>query len=148
LVNLQIKQGVFIEIMMKKSLPPNDGSEDTEEEGQAEETDAFFTLFVAMIEHDQCGQQLSKIFLTDREWMSDANKANCFKRLLLHKCEDELSKQDIYVDWKKEKAKHEEKKSTMTFSERGEMEISVASKSRNKRWEISNILVNCTRRVV
>jgi translation initiation factor 4G len=130
LVKLQIKNGVFIKIMKKKSKQQNDGKkdknndddDDDNEEGQIKEADEFFTVFFPVTDHEECGQQLSKIFLTDRECMSDANKANSFKRLLLNKCEDEFTKQDIYVDWKKEKAEYEEKKSTMTPIERAETE--------------------------
>jgi translation initiation factor 4G len=120
LVKLQIKNGVFIKIMKKKAKNGGDGED--AEDGQVEETDEFYTVFFPVADHEECGQQLSKIFLTDRECMSDANKANSFKRLLLNKCEDEFNKQDIYVDWKKEKAEYEEKKSTMTASEQAETE--------------------------
>jgi translation initiation factor 4G len=110
-------------MMKKKSKEQNDtGDPDAKQEGEVEEADVVFTLFFPVTEHEECGQQLSKIFLTDRECMSDANKANSFKRLLLNKCEDEFNKQDIYVDWKKEKAEYEEKKSTMSPAERAQTE--------------------------
>lgn len=125
LVKLQIKNGVFIKIMKKKTkniVAGDDDAEDEAEDGQVVEPDEFYTVFFPVADHEECGQQLSKIFLTDRECMSDANKANSFKRLLLNKCEDEFNKQDIYVDWKKEKAEYEEKKGTMSASKQAETE--------------------------
>ncbi|KAL3909427.1 MAG: hypothetical protein SGARI_002604, partial [Bacillariaceae sp.] len=62
------------------------------------------------------------IFLSERECVSDANKANSFKRSLLNKCEDEFNKQDIYVDWKKEMAEYEKTKSTLTAAQQAEKE--------------------------
>ncbi|KAG7345792.1 MIF4G domain containing protein [Nitzschia inconspicua] len=118
LVKLQIKNGVFIKIMKKKTKKDDGEAED----GQVEEAEEYYTVFFPVADHEECGQQLSKIFLTDRECMSDANKSNSFKRLLLNKCEDEFNKQDIYVDWKKEKAEYEQKKGTMSPSEQAETE--------------------------
>ncbi|OEU10647.1 ARM repeat-containing protein [Fragilariopsis cylindrus CCMP1102] len=53
---------------------------------------------------------------------SDANKQNSFKRSLLNKCEDEFNKQDIYVDFKKEKVAYEESKGSMSAKEQKEKE--------------------------
>ncbi len=112
LVQLKIRGGMFIKILKKKS---------TGEEEEGEENE-FYTVYFPVANHDECGQQLSKIFLSERECMSDASKQNSFKRSLLNKCEDEFNKQDIYVDWKKEKAAYEESKSTLTDAERAEKE--------------------------
>lgn len=109
LVKLQIKQGMFIKIMKKKNV----------EEGEEEQ---FYTVYFPVKEHEECGQQISKIFLSERECLSDATKQNSFKRSLLNKCEDEFNKQDIYVDWKKEKEAYEETKSTLKEAERAEKE--------------------------
>ena len=106
---LMIKNGVFIKVMKKK------GVEEGEENG-------FYTVFFPVADHKECGQQLSAIFLSERECVSDATKQNSFKRSLLNKCEDEFNKQDIYVDWKKEKAAYEESKKQLTEGERNEKE--------------------------
>lgn len=110
LVKLQIKRGMFIKVMKKKS-----------KEGE-ESQDEYYTVYFPVANHDECGQQLSKIFLSERECTSDANKANSFRRTLVNKCQDEFSKEDIYVDWKKEKAEYEETKATLTEAERAEKE--------------------------
>lgn len=82
----------------------------------------IIVFFFPVSDHEECGQQLSKIFLSEREAISDANKQNSFKRSLLNKCEDEFNKQDIYVDWKKEKTAYENTKSSMTAKEQAEKE--------------------------
>jgi len=106
LVSLKIQNGIFMKIMKSKDA----------EEGQ---DDIFYTIFFAVSDAEDCGQQLSKdIFLSERECVSDANKHNSFKRSLLNKCEDEFNKQDIYVGWKKEKAEYEQTKSKLAESER------------------------------
>lgn len=118
LYKLQIKNGVFIKIMKKKGQARNDEPE----EGEEAETPVFYTVFFPVQDHEECGQQLSKIFLSERECMSDANKQNSFKRILLNKCEDEFLKQDIYEELKKEKAAYNDSKSTMTDAEQAEKE--------------------------
>lgn len=119
LVKLQIKNGVFIKVLKKKKKEKSDDEE--KEEGEEEEDDElkdeYYTVFFPVSEHEECGQQLSKIFLSERESVSDANKQNSFKRSLLNKCEDEFNKQDIYVDWKTEKASYEESKGSMSAKE-------------------------------
>jgi hypothetical protein len=114
LVKLQIKGGMFIKVLKKKT--PIDA------EAEEGEQDEYYTVYFPVADHKECGQQLSKIFLSERECLSDASKQNSFKRSLLNKCEDEFNKQDIYVDWKKEKAACEETKSKLTDSERAEKE--------------------------
>lgn len=101
LVSVSIRKGVFTKVMKKK----------TPEEG---ETDIFYAVFFPASEMEQCGQQVSNIFLSEVECRSDATKKNSFKSSLLNKCENEFNKQDIYVDWKAEKKGYEETKSTMT----------------------------------
>jgi translation initiation factor 4G len=114
LVKLQIKGGMFIKVLKKA------GATDAElEDGEEPE---FYTVYFPVADHEACGQQLSKIFLSERECAVDASKQNSFKRSLLNKCEDEFSKQDIYVDWKKEKAAYEESKGALSESERAEKE--------------------------
>lgn len=108
LVSLNIVQGTFIKIMKKKG----DDSDD----------DVFYVVYFPVAEHEECGQQLSKIFLSERECLSDAVKQNSFKRSLLNKCQDEFDKQDIYVGWKEEKKAYEETKSSLTEAERAEKE--------------------------
>jgi hypothetical protein len=138
LVKLQIKNGVFVKVMKKKTtttpLASKDATEamDSPEDGEVtEETvpaatttppDEFYTVFFPVSDHVECGQQLSQIFLSERECISDSNKQNSFKRSLLNKCEDEFNKQDIYVDWKKEKAAYEESKGNLSASEQAEKE--------------------------
>ena len=125
LVKLQIKNGVFIKVMKKmKKIKANDDEEkeEGEEEDDEELKDEFYSVFFPVSDHEECGQQLSKIFLSDRECTSDANKQNSFKRSLLNKCEDEFNKQDIYVDFKKEKVAYEESKGSMSAKEQKEKE--------------------------
>jgi hypothetical protein len=110
LVQVAIRHGRFIKIMKKKGEV---------EEGESE---SFFVVFFPVAEVEDCGQQLSEIFLSEVECKSDASKKNSFKRSLLNKCEEEFNKQDIYVDWKKEKAEYEESKAKMTDAERAEKE--------------------------
>jgi len=112
LVKLQIKGGMFIKVLRKKTSPEAEEGEEPE----------FYTVYFPVANHKECGQQLSKIFLSEPECASDASKQNSFKRTLLNKCEDEFNKQDIYVDWKKEKAAYEETKSKLTEAERAEKE--------------------------
>lgn len=111
---LQIKKGMFIKILKKK-----ESEEEEPEEGQE---DSFYTVYFPVKEADELGQQMSKIFLSERECVSDAMKQNSFKRSLLNKCQDEFGKQDIYVDWKKEKKAYEESKTALTQAERAEKE--------------------------
>ena len=112
LVKLQIQGGMFIKVLRKA----------TKAEAEEGEEPEFYTVYFPVANHEECGQQLSKIFLSERECMSDASNQNSFRRSLLNKCEDEFNKQDIYVDWKKEKAVYEETKSKLTSAERAEKE--------------------------
>jgi hypothetical protein len=100
---------MFIKVMRKKTV----------EEG---EEATLYTVYFPVSEAKSIGQQMSKIFLSERECVSDSTKQNSFKRSLLNKCEDEFNKQDIYVDWKTEKAAHEASKSTLTDAECAEKE--------------------------
>jgi len=123
LVKLQIKNGVFIKVLKKKKKKPDDEEkEEGEEEDDDELQDEFYTVFFPVTDHEECGQQFSKIFLSERECASDAKKQNSFKRSLLNKCEDEFNKQDIYVDLKKEKASYHESKGSMSAKEQAEKE--------------------------
>lgn len=107
LVSVSISRGVFLKIMKKK--------------GQGEDTD-YYAVFFPVEEAEECGQQLSTIFLSEVECVSDATKQNSFKRSLLNKCEDEFRKQDIYEGWKEEKTEYEAKKSTLSAQEQAETE--------------------------
>jgi translation initiation factor 4G len=86
------------------------------------ENDDHYVVFFPMKEAEECGQQMSEFFLTERECRSDASKHNSFKRSLLNKCQDEFNKQDIYEDWKKEKASYLETKDSLTEAEQTEKE--------------------------
>jgi hypothetical protein len=81
------------------------------------EHDICYTVYFAVADHKECGQQLSEIFLSERECVSDASKQNRFKHSLLNKCEDEFNKQDVCADWKAEKKAHEQSKSSLTDKE-------------------------------
>jgi len=124
LIKLQIKNGVFIKVLKrkKKQKPDDEEKEEGEEEDDDEIKDEYYTVFFPVSEHEECGQQLSKIFLSERESVSDANKQNSFKRSLLNKCEDEFLKQDIYVDWKKENSTYAESKGSLSAKEQAEKE--------------------------
>lgn len=110
LVRVVIKRSIFIKIMKRKGNP--DG----------EEGDAFYVLYFPVGEAEELGQALSNIFLSRVECEADAAKKNSFKRSLLNKCEEEFNKQDIYVDWKKEKKEYEESKGKLSEAERKEKE--------------------------
>lgn len=114
LVKLQIKSGVFIKTMKLKKKEEAEENKDADDQQDATTKDQFYTVYFPASDHDQCGQQFSKIFLSERESVSDANKQNSFKRSLLNKCEDEFNKQDIYEDWKKEEAEYKKNKSSMS----------------------------------
>merc|ERR1712071_729808 len=89
---------------------------------QDESTDKFYTVYFPSKDAEQCNQQLSKQFPTEDICKSDAVKQNSFKRTLLNKCEDEFNKQDIYVDWKKEKKEYDATKQELSERERAEKE--------------------------
>ena len=108
LEKVMIKQGMFIKVLKTKDGP--------------EEEKKFFVVYFDVSDAKECGQQLSEIHLSQVEAMSDASKKNTFKRSLLNKCEEEFNKQDIYVDWKKEKQEYEATKATLTEAERAEKE--------------------------
>jgi translation initiation factor 4G len=112
LVKLVIKKGIFVKVMKKKDASPDEG-------------DVYYTVYFNVAEAEECGQQLSEIFLSEVECISNAKKKNSFKRSLLNKCEDEFKKQDIYVDWMKEKKEYDESKSKLTPAERAEREESL-----------------------
>jgi len=103
--SLKIRQGMFIKIMHSTQDPSK-----------------FFAVFFAVSQAEEAGQQMSKIFLSERECVLDSRKNNSFKRILLYKCEDEFNKQDIYEDLKQEKKAYEENKSSLTDVERLEQE--------------------------
>jgi translation initiation factor 4G len=103
-----IKEGMFIKVLKRKDSTP--------------EEQQFYAVYFDVSDAKECGQQLSEIHLSQVEAVSDANKKNSFKRSLLNKCEEEFNKQDIYVDWKKEKQEYEESKASMTDAERAEKE--------------------------
>jgi MIF4G domain len=109
LVKLVVKKGIFVKVMKKKDANPD-------------EDEVFYTVYFNVAEAEECGQQLSEIFLSEVECISNAKKKNSFKRSLLNKCEDEFKKQDIYVDWMKEKKEYDESKSKLTPAERVERE--------------------------
>lgn len=122
LVKLQIKAGVFIKTMKKSNKKTGDGEEKEDGEEDERAKDEFYTVFFPASDHKECGQQLSKIFLSERECVSDANKQNSFKRSLLNKCEDEFNKQDIYEDWKKEEAEYKANMASMSAKDQAEKE--------------------------
>ena len=101
LVSLQIRRGIFIKTMKRKDLESE-----------------FYTVYFPVSEAEECGQQLSEKFLSKAECVSDSSKQNSFKRSLLNKCEDEFNKQDIYADWKKEKAAYEHSKMDLEGGDR------------------------------
>lgn len=127
LVSVSIKRSTFVKVMKKKGA----------EEGEA---GSFYTVYFPVSEAKECGQQLSGIFLSNIECRSDATKKNSFKRSLLNKCEEEFNKQDIYVDWKKEKKEYLEKRSSMTETERAETEAELSFRRiRIKKQMLGNV---------
>lgn len=104
LVRLKIARGTFIKVL------------------KSTESDDHYVVFFPVKDAEECGQKMSKFFLTERECKSDASKHNSFKRSLLNKCQDEFSKKDIYEDWKKEMDSYKENKNTMTEAEQAERE--------------------------
>ena len=110
LVSLSIRKNMFIKIMKKKNPVSDDG------------TKIYYTVFFPVSEAEECGQQLSGIYLSEVEAKNDSKKKNSFKRSLLNKCEEEFNKQDIYKDWKEEKAAYDQTKSTLSEQTRAEKE--------------------------
>jgi translation initiation factor 4G len=104
LVKVQIRQTTFIKILR---LPDND---------------QYYAVYMPVSEAQECGQQLSGIFLSQQECVADAAKFNAFKRSLLNKCEEEFLKEDIYTEWEAEKASYEMSKASLTEAERAEKE--------------------------
>lgn len=104
IVQVAIRRGIFVKIMKKK---------ESEEE-------VFYTVYFPVHEAAECGQQMSEIFLSEVECMSDANKKNSFKRSLLNKCQEEFNKQDRYDILKEEMKAYEQNKASMTEAERAE----------------------------
>ena len=108
LVSVVIRKNMFIKVMKKKNPVEEDGGK------------IYYTVFFPVSEATECGQQLSDIHLSEVEAVSDANKKNSFKRSLLNKCEEEFNKQDIYKEWKEEKAAYEQSKSSLSEAEQSE----------------------------
>ena len=109
LVSVSIRRGVFVKIMKKKVPEPSDDK-------------VFYAVYFPVSEAEECGQQLSEIFLSEVECRNDAKQKNSFKRSLLNKCQEEFDKHDRYEAWLVEKKDYEAKKSSMTESERAEKE--------------------------
>jgi len=84
--------------------------------------DKYYTVYFAVEDAEKCNQQLSKIYPTEELCKADALKQNSFKRTLLNKCEYEFTKQDIYIDWKKEMKAYQETKDSLTENQRAEKE--------------------------
>jgi len=80
----------------------------------------YYCVYFPVEDAKDCNQQLSQQFPTEEVCQSDALKQNSFKRTLLNKCEDEFNKQDIYMEWKKEKEEYESGKDKLTERERAE----------------------------
>jgi hypothetical protein len=109
LAHVQIVNSVFVKVMKKKQSV--DGS-----------TAIFYTVFMPVNEAKDNGQQLSNIFLSRQECVSDANKTNAFRSSLLNKCELLFTKEDIYKEWKVEKSDYVSSKASMTESEQADKE--------------------------
>lgn len=103
--SLKIQSGTFIKIMQEKNKP-----------------ETFYSVFFPMTKIEEVGQQTSKLFLSHRECEKDATKQNSFKSILLNKCEDEFNKKNIYDGWKEDKKAYEEKKNSLSESDRLEQE--------------------------
>jgi len=101
LVTLKIVDGIFIKVLQN-------GSD-------------YYTVHF-MVEDAQKGDISENTYMTRKECMAAAQKANSFKRSLLYKCEDEFRKSDIYSEWKEEKLEYENNKEGMTETERAEKE--------------------------
>lgn len=123
LVRLKISERTFIKVL-KKVKATKDSDEDPEqgEVVEADDMDEYYIVFFPVEQAQECGQTMSAFFLTERECRSDASKNNSFKRSLLNQCQDEFNKQDIFEDWKKEKAAYEGEKEKLTEAERKEKE--------------------------
>ena len=105
--NVKIRRGTFI-----KTLRAKEGAEG----------DKYYAVFFSKDQAENIGQQMSDIFLSEREAINNGIKENSFRRSLLNKCEDEFDKQDIYVNWKEEMAEYQASKDSLTESERAEKE--------------------------
>lgn len=100
--SVKIRRGTFIKILRSEGGP---------------EGDKYYTVFFDLDKAKEFGQQMSDIFLSEREAVTDGIKQNSFKRPLLNKCEDEFNKQDFFVQWKKEMAEFEASKASLTEAE-------------------------------
>ena len=105
--NVKIRRGTFIKTLRTKEGPQGN---------------KYYAVFFSKDQAEEIGQQMSDIFLSEREAINDGVKQNSFKRSLLNKCEDEFNKQDIYVHWKEEMAEYQATKDSLTESERAEKE--------------------------
>jgi translation initiation factor 4G len=101
----------------------------------------MFVVFFPVEDAEICGQLLSEPFESEEECRKDARrKWNSSKKSLLNKCEEEFKKQDVYVDWKKEKKEYEAKKESMTEAERNETEEALEMKRiKIKKRRLGNI---------
>jgi hypothetical protein len=123
LVKVKVAEGTFIKVLKKLNTKKDDGIAEPEE-GEEEESseDEFYVVFFPVEQAQDCGQQMSDFFLTERECRSDASKNNSFRRSLLNQCQDEFNKHDIFEDWKKEYAAYEAIRENLTEAERKEKE--------------------------
>jgi len=103
--SLKIRQGLFVKIMMP-----------------VEDPNIYYTVYFPMNMVEKVGQPMSKIFLSEKECVTDGTKKNGFKRILLNECEDEFNKQNIFADWKKEKREFDENKLSYPEKERASKE--------------------------
>jgi translation initiation factor 4G len=120
LVKPIIVEGIFLKVMRTQQ------QEQSSEE--AEPAPKMFVVFFPVEDAESCGQLLSEPFESEEECRKDSRKWNSSKRSLLNKCEEEFKKQDIYVDWKKEKKEYEAKKESMAEAERNETEEALEMK--------------------
>jgi len=129
LVKPMIIDGIFIKIMKQ-----------TQVDEDKEALPNFFAVFFPVEDAEACGQQLSEPFETEDLCRKDARKMNSSKRCLLNKCEDEFKKQDIYVDWKREKKVYEAKKASLTEAECNEIqEVLEMKRIKIKKQMLGNI---------
>jgi len=117
LVKSIIVEGTFLKIMQTQQ-----SSE------EAVPAPKLFAVFFPVEDARNFGQQLSEQFQSEKECREDSRRRNSVIRGLLNMCEEEFKKQDIYVDWKKERSEYETEKESMTEAKCKEMEEALEMK--------------------
>jgi MIF4G domain len=152
LVQVLVQDGIYIKIMKKKTHGDHFNTSTTNESssrrrgqqsvngGSGGGAGEYYTVYFPVAEAHERGQQLSEIFATREQAVVDANKKNSFKRNLLNKCQEEFSKQNEYVDWKRKMKEYEQTKDALSKMDRAHREQElVSSRMSIKNQRLGNV---------